>query len=428
MLFKMLLYSFVNSISYLIIFYFLLPVTLKKWQVMIHIPASVVWAAILFIGTHTLPFEYKMFFSFFVELIYMIGTIYFFTEGDVFRNFFYFWFMFEIVNSVSVIYLSLFNSQFIDILLLPDIPKARVEDFLPYYVVIIVIVFIFRPILKKLAQFTEGYVFVYRYIMAGVMVIGLAEYIARNFLNRYKGMIMSSNVRVLLSLLACVIVIYVVVWLKRKSTEQQKQMLERATILVGERYKHLVEDNRDMKKFRHEINRHTEMMKGIEDFIPYSEIKNYLKDLEQKNSVFLEISLSGNLYLDSMVERYYKILKEQGIMLETVLEPIKVDDQMAVELICIMEELFNVVLCNIRYKKWCRLSVRVKYDMLLCQLEVGYGGRLEYYRRKFLDMLGDEMIVRHQLTKTRSIAHKRNGSVLYKLEKGKGILAVMVLK
>lgn len=426
MIFNMILFSLVIAISYLVIFYFVLPVNIKKWQAIIHILITLVWAWILFVPIETMPLEYEVPFALFVELGFIIVTLYYFTEGDLLRNFFIFMITYSVTSMMGSIYLEIFNSDFVEVLMLPIVEKARLEDFVPYYIAQVVSVFLVRPIMLKIARYSDGYEFVYRYVVAALMFVYLIDYMVRKFTNAFDDQIMSFDVRAVVGVLSCCVLVYIVIWTKRKFMETQKKMLQEVTIITGEKYKEIVDNNQELKHFRHEINRHADAIKHVRSFVSYDEMGQYVASLGKVKQSFFEISFSGNLYLDAMVEKYYETLQKQGVVLETVLEPINIDDETAMELLCITEEMFLLILDNISNKKWCRYCVRVRNNMILCQMETEYNGYVEYCWYKFLDMVGDKMFVRQRLMKTRNIVNNRNGFYIYDHEKRKITLAAMI--
>lgn len=427
MSYRMLYYAAEIWICYLAIFYIIMPLAMTKREVIANLVVSAFWAVGLFIIIIYADTKVKTTIGNVWESGYLLATCYWFVQGSVCRNMVVVYALFEIINVDIYAFASFVDPAFGSVLLEPIVEEARMRDFIGVYVCVILSAFLLRPLVAWFLRKTEGHEAIFRWMLAVIImaaVIGIITQKGKYFYayDAYGWF----YVRTLFVIWMGGVVVVFVLWLKGNAMKRRSLALRRELILLEQRYENVIEKNRELSELRHEINRHMQAVREIHSFVPSGQALAYAEAIEKKNAAFLELSLSGNLYVDFMIEQIYQEFREQGIVFETVLEPLKLSEMQTLELMDIMEELFGYVKMHVRSKRWVRLSIRTHGKMLLCQLENGYDDPKEYYRQRALNYLGSGLYLRQRLAMTGQLVRERNGMELHRLEQRYMVFAVLL--
>lgn len=421
--FKILYYVVAVILSYLLLFYLVLPLNMNGRQIRWHILITCFWAFGVLSGSLYLPIHMKLLFALVWELGYVVATLYMFALGDTCKNFVVLWGLWQIINIVVQSAVALLEPDFYYIYSDVEMKNARFHDFILVYIITIITACLLRPIGIRVLKFTEQYKVIYHYCIVFLIVAGMWEYEKRIVAQIYP--FGQMDFRILLVLVMFFISMPVILRMKGKMLEQEKHAMQRELSLLEHKYEKLVSDNQDMKTFRHEISRHMQALKDAAPFVTSEQMHNYIEELENRNSGFFDLSLCGNLYIDTMLEQYYDRLKEENVLLETVLEPIELDSEQTVEIMNILEDMFEYAMTSVKHKQWCRLSIRSRGKMRLCQLEIGYHNPREYYRQRILNYIGSELYIRQRFSSTNQIIKKYNGMEMHWLEEESLVFAAI---
>jgi hypothetical protein len=361
-----------------------------------------------------------------VEAAYIYTTVYCLSEGDFFQNFFCMYLGLQATNVGTYLCFIPVDNKFIETLNLPggcaSIASWKIICYMLFNMLnMSVIKVVFGKILKKAASS----LWFCRVFFVVLQIVTWIEYAMRLWEPTQDGALWHIIIRLFMSILAVLVALYAVIRAKGKLQEREYQKSKEAAREVSLHYDKMVEMNREYHMARHEWNRQMESARNMRGYVSSAEMTDYMKQLDSQIDYFMGISLSGNLYLDILLEHNYRLLKEQGVVVEMVVEPFLLEDETLMDVVAIVEEMFQYVQDRVKDKQWCMFSFRQKKGMLLCQLEIGHSeksGKLG----AFLNQLKDRMEVRENFLSSRLIAGRRNGAMLCHLYKQPMELAVLI--
>ena len=362
--------------------------------------------------------------GFFIECTFVILQFILFSE-HLWRDFCCLYVNATVVGMLSGCTTMLCNNDVVKYVQDEEYVNENIHLLAIYLALCVIFCFLIRPLILRVFRYHEEYEPVYK--MASALMLGSAgmECVLRQK-RAYEHLYM-----LLLwgrfAMVAAVIVIYfyMMIRVKRRIDERNKKRLEKQAELNFQHYERYLEENRNLRAARHELNRYVEMTRQMKPYVASETMKEYLRELSDKNAEFMNVSLSGNIYIDTVLNEHAKKLKEQGIVFETVLEPVTLSKQTEYSMIEIQEEMFRFMNRRISSKEWCRFSIRTRKNKLLCQMEIGYSSDKEYKKRRRIDVLGNQLRVRQDFEQTQRAASQNNGALLYELEKNMIQIGVM---
>lgn len=108
------LYTFGTFFSYMLAFYFVLPLRITGRQICWHVLATAVWANVVFLMVFSLDHGFMFILAGIIEVIYLIITLHLFAEGNFYENFIVFWGTFQISDGLArIIMESLVDADFV---------------------------------------------------------------------------------------------------------------------------------------------------------------------------------------------------------------------------------------------------------------------------------------------------------------------------
>lgn len=415
---NMILLSLQISLCYLTSFYTYLSVNMRKKQVICHIMVSLVWGFVLGNLNWQMDSAIEYIWVIIIEVGYMYITTFLFTEGDFFCNVIRVILGAQTATTITTVPFFLANPQFQENYVMPgrysDLP---VFELVLYDIVIIIVVFMLRPLVVKLICEDRNRGLLYKVFFGLFQISYLYEFVLRLSEELKKGEELHVVYRLILAFLTVVIFIYIVIHSKRRSMEQQKNSLQNEKHRIAYQYEKMVEKNREMHMLRHEWNRQMELIRDALGYVPSDKLLSYVEKLDEKTRHFMMLSLSGNLYLDTVLEYHYTILEEKGIVVEMIIEPFSISESSVMDLVPVVEEMFRFVSEKAGFAAWCRFSIRQKKGKSICQMEIGNLDRKHYCFYKIMDGIGNHLWIRQSFPVTREITKKRNGATYYHFDR-----------
>ena len=333
-------------------------------------------------------------------------------------------------NSVAVTLVSVSVTAMIN----PDITtnfrnesfeNTHVVLFAVYECISVITCFAIRRVILRIYAYHQEYEPVYKLLSLIIIGNSIVECIRRqtnNYKYFYELAVLS---RFAIVVIMMVVYMYMIIHVKRKLDEATKRKLERETEQNIRNYEKYLQENQSLRAARHELNRYVEMTRQMKPYVASESMKSYLAELADKNAGFMNISLSGNIYIDTLMNQYAERLKEQEIMFETVIEPVVLEKETEYSVVEMLEELFGFMNRRIGSKEWCRFSLRTRKNKLLCQMEIGYNSDRVYRKRRLIDIFGNQLRVRQDFEQTSRTAAQRNGSLYYELNRETVQIGVM---
>ena len=189
----------------------------------------------------------------------------------------------------------------------------------------------------------------------------------------------------------------------------------------------MVSKNRELHKLKHELNKQAEMIRAVEGYVPEKVSHNIMKSMGAKlNQSLTGMSVSGNLMLDTMLEKHYRELEERGIVLETILAPVKLHPDVEDSVLMIQEEMFGYISQFEKDCAWIRYSFRVSGASAFIVMEIGLSNENHYRRQKIKNIIGDSLIVRQTFAQITPVIARRDGSMNYQLDRKNISIGVMI--
>lgn len=411
---------------YVIVFFLYSHVTMTKRQLLLFMPAVLIWTVIetYFTCMPTSQFQYIM--CNFFELSWLLPTVYMFTEC-----FSYSLIRFSIVswiaNGISVVVMNIYNHQDFIYFSEKNLNEISWKALAIFTLSVVIVVVLEYPLMRKILPYKLHLTRVYRiaagmyllFVMVDFMIeINAAEEGAYVWRGTFKG---------LTALFLVALIVFLVALVKRRSVLLRKNQLETRIDILNSEYEHIVDMNRELHKVRHELNKQAEALRAVKGYVPEDVRTNIItKAGTNVEKSFSGMTLSGNLMIDTMLDKNYKCLEEHGILFETVLEPVSFSKEKEDDIVVIQEELFAFAKKFNDDCRWQRYSIRVRNGLIFIMLEIGIENRSAYTRRKLLDMIGDKMLVRQAFVQTYSLISKNDGSIDYELGKGIARFGVMI--
>ena len=410
----MAIYAF---LLYIVTFFLYSHVNMTKRQVLLFLPAVFLWTLCetYFTCMPASPFQVVMCNLF--ELSWLLPTVYLFTDHFA-LNIIRFSVVSWIANAVSLVVVSAYNYQ--DALLfankrLNELSWVSVAIFTVSVVVVILIEY--YPI-HKLMRYKPEFDKVYNVIAVFYILFIIVDLIieikaAINGKYVWRGMFKG--------LIAGCIVVFIVllaVIIKRHGLSIQKKQLQNRITYLDEQYADVVARNRELHKVRHELNKQVEALYALKGYVPEKTRKEMINSVKDKLCNDLEgMSLTGNLMLDTLIEKHYKELKEKNILLVTVLTPVKFSKATEDDIITIQEEMFAFAKSLDYNRKWIRYSIRKRADILFIMLEICFNDDEFNRKQKIIDMIGDKLFLRQAFDQTYSLISRKDGTLNYDIAK-----------
>ena len=419
----MAIYTF---LLYTLVFFLYSHVNMTIRQVSFFVPAIFVWSLIETHFTCMPSGQFQMIMCNFFELSWLLPTVYLFTENFS-LNLIRFSIVSWIANGLSVVALSIYNHK--DYLLFSEkkLDEMSWQSMAVFTLSIIIVVILEYPLIHRILPYKPHLKKAYR-IAAGLYLIFVSiDYIIE--INAAAGgrFVWRGTFKGISALCLIAFIVFLAVMARQRNILEQKKQLTERIELLDKQYDEVVEKNRELHKVRHELNKQAEAVRAVKGYVPEKIRKDMMESITVKTGEALAgMSLSGNLMIDSLLEKYYRELSEKGIVLETVLTPVRFEKKMEDCIVMMQKEMFGFVE---RFYDNCdcvRYSIRVRNDKIFLLLEAGFRNVSAYKRQKLLDMLGERMIFRQAFGHTNSLIERLDGSLDYEIGKSGVLIGVMI--
>lgn len=219
----------------------------------------------------------------------------------------------------------LFSSSDIMMIILKG--EVNLEDFSFYYMITIIVVIIllfitafclrrYRDIFYDIINHTNPTVFlVYILFVNGLgweWSLISSEDIDTEML--YQG---ANGLKDDITGLLATVFMFVVIFMmyQRQRLNEEITLKERCIEEQAEQYEFMGRANRRSRKFRHDFNKHIEVLSDLADRKNYEELRNYIHKMAEAKENTYYIT-TGSMVADAIINRYYVKCRESGIMLK----------------------------------------------------------------------------------------------------------------
>lgn len=419
----MAIYAF---LLYTVVFFLYSKVTMTVRQVRLFIPALFVWTIMETYFTCIPSSQFQIIMCNFLELAWLLPTVYLFTESfslSLIRFSVVSW----IANGVSVFILNIYNHE--DYLLFANkrLNEMSWTSLAVFTLIVVVVVLLEYPLIKRILRYRPELVGKYRIAVCMYLIFVSIDWIIEINAAADGRFIWRGTFKGLSAICLTVFVVFLAVLAKQRSMATHRKQLETRIELLNSEYEKIVEKNRELSKVRHELNKQAEALWATKGYVPEKVRINMMEEIGDKlQKSFSGMSLSGNLMIDTLLEKLRMQFYEKDIAFETVLTPIRFSKSVEDDIVVVQEEMFSFAERFYEYCNSVRYSVRVKNEILFIIMEIGLNNAGAYKRQKLIDIIGDKMVFRQAFNRTNSMIVKHDGSIDYELGKDGVLLGVMM--
>lgn len=411
---------------YVVGFFLHMHVTMTKKQVVCFLPAIFLWslAEAYFTCLPSSPFSLIM--CNLLELSWLLPTIYLFTDHFALRLI-RFSVVSWIANSVALGVLRLYDYKEYMLFTGKHLDVVSWRAIAIFALSVSFIMIIEYPFMKLLFRYRPQLDKLYRAAIVGYLTIVVVDWIVEINAAAHGEFIMRSVIKGLSAVCIVAVIVLLAVLAKRKGLNIKKRQLEKRMDILNSKYDEVAARNRELHKVRHELNKQVEAIYAVEGYVS-EEVRAEMTEsvLMQRQQLLEGISLSGNLMIDTMLEKHYKELSDNNILLETVLTPVALSKEAEDDILMVQEEMFGYNNRFLKNCEWVRYSIRLKGRSAFILMEMGFKNKKLYNKQRFVDLIGDRMIFRQAFSQTYSIAAKQNGCLDYKLNEDDMEIGVML--
>lgn len=224
-----------------------------------------------------------------------------------------------------------------------------------------------------------------------------------------------------------ILIIWMLVWVRHQSLKLQKIQLQNRMDTLNRQYEEVAARNRELYFVRHELGKQAEAMRRVGSYVPEETRKKWEKSLEEQLHCSLSgLSLSGNLMLDTLIEKKKREYAESGRILEAILMPVKIGRISEEMVAMVQDELFRYADRFRHTGGWVRYNLRFRGRMAILMMEIDIGRPIRYHRNRLLNLIGDRWIVRRAFSQTYAAAAEYDGCVDYELKREQAVIGVML--
>ena len=410
---------------YMVGFFLHMHVTMTKRQVVWFLPLSFLWLVLesYFSCLPSSPFQLIM--SNVFELSWLLPTLYLFTDHFTLRLI-RFSVISWIANGLSFLVIRLYNYREYMLFSQKKLEQVSWVTIAIFAVSVVCVMIAEYPIMQYLLKYRPELDRLYNIVAClyfGIIIMDLIIEINAAAHGEY---IMRSAIKGLVAVFLVACIVFLTTCVKQHSLRMRRRQLECRITTMNSQYDEVVARNRNLHKARHEFNKHAEALRAVKGYVPEETRKNMIETAMNTGMQFMAgMSLSGNLMLDTILEKRYRELQEKNIVFETVITPIRFSKDVEDVIVMVQEETFEYAKRFMDDCKWIRFSVRIRGKVTFILFEMGLDDKKMYNRQRFVDMIGDRMIFRQAFSETYSIIARYNGCVDYNVHKSGMEIGVM---
>ena len=303
-----------------------------------------------------------------------------------------------------------------------DYSRLSNIDIFLYDVIYLIIMLLYKPLILKLTVDIERR----RPIYCILTILFLMESVM-DVMMRRDGMATEQRIlmRNLISILVLALLILVIVVSYRKAKQLEGKRILAEQKVLADSYQDLWKENQKLHFVKHEVARHMREMRSMKEQMPQKDWEQYLTEVKQEMGDVISIPCTGNIGIDALMMQQYKKAEAEGIILESVLEPLEESFAEEHVIMMMLSEMFTYAFRRKNQPSYVRCCLRRQCGRYLLSMEIGLTKR-GFYRQKLIDQIGDELIVRQALLQTRYLVAVGNGGWYYRLKKNKMHILVMV--
>ena len=418
---KGLLISF-NIISIiLVVNYIYLPLRIPLKWIPVHMAACISGGYLLtMISFHRIQL-YDVGLGAIIEYTIIFGLM-IFCEGNVFRNF-----MCQILVitfpqlTILVIYKATAFAP-LNVAYQEEYSYLSNTDIFIYNLIFLGIMLLYKPLILKLMVDTERrrpvyFILTMLFLLESVMDVMM----------RRDGMAIEQRImtRVLFIILVLALLFLAIAVSYRKAKQLEGQRILAEQKVLADSYQDLWKENQKLHFVKHEVARHMREMRSMKEQMPQKDWEQYLTEVKQEMGDVISIPCTGNIGIDALMMQQYMKAEAEGIILESVLEPLEESFAEEHVIMMMLSEMFTYAFRRKNHPSYVRCCLRRQCGRYLLSMEIGLTKR-GFYRQKLIDQIGDELIVRQALLQTRYLVAVGNGGWYYRLKKNKMHILVMV--
>lgn len=405
----------------LVVNYIYLPLRVPIKWIPVHMAACITYGYLLtMISFHRIQL-YDVGIGAIIEYAIIFGLL-LFCEGYIFRNF-----MCEVLViimtqlTILVIYKTTAFAP-LNVAFQEEYAHLSNSDIFIYNLVFLIIMLLYKPLILKMVVDTERRRPVY-FVLA---VMFLIESVM-DVMMRRDGVAVQQRIqsRVLINILVVALMVLTIAISYRKAKQLEGQRILAEQKVLADSYQDLWKENQKLHFVKHEVARHMREMRSMKEQMPQKDWEQYLTEVKQEMGDVISIPCTGNIGIDALMMQQYKKAEAEGIILESVLEPLEESFAEEHVIMMMLSEMFTYAFRRKNHPSYVRCCLRRQCGRYLLSMEIGLTKR-GFYRQKLIDQIGDELIVRQALLQTRYLVAVGNGGWYYRLKKNKMHILVMV--
>ncbi len=412
--------------QYILTFFLYLGVTLKEKQVKWFILAAGIYAVIetrLII----MPGSGRQFLlSSICEIVWLNASYYLFMENfvsGVIRSSMVSW----IANALSFLILKLVDPEGYVLLSAKQLNEVSWKSTAVFCIGVAGGIILQYPVMKRLFRYRPRLQKLYTVIGVSYFLFIGSQLVVGYQSAEEGGYAGKVFVKLCAAAVIIMLLVWMLVWIRHQSLKLQRQQLQNRMDMLDRQYRDVAERNRKLYRVRHELGKQMEAMRNARGYISEGTREKWMNSLEEElHGSLAGLSLSGNLMLDTLIEKKKREFAERSMVLETILEPVRLGRKSEEIVAMVQEEMFHYADRFRHAGGWARYNLRFHGRMVILMLEIDIGHAGQYRRNWFLNLIGDRWAIRRAFAQAYAAAAEYDGCVDYELKREQAVIGVML--
>lgn len=407
-------------------FFLHMHVTMTKRQVVFFIPAIFVWTLMETYFTCLPSSTFQIIMCNAAELLWLLPTIYLFTDHfslSLIRFSVISW----IANGFSLLVLKAYDYEEYVLFSGKILNEISWDSVAVFALSVVTILILEYPVMQYLMGYRARYDRIYKAAAVLYLCVIVGDWIIEINAASEGQFIMRGAAKATAAVFLTAFIVLLVILIKQQNILIQKRQLESRIKTLNSQYEEVVARNRELHRVRHELNKQAEALRALSGYVPEMIRRNIMRSVVGRiDSSLAGMSLSGNMMLDTLLDRHCRELEQKGILLETVMVPMQFEKDVEDDIVIVQEEMFRYAYRFEGGCKWIRYSVRLRGLSAFIMIEIGFADKGLYKRQRLLNVIGDKLIFRQAFCETYMLLARHDGSISYELNKDGVVIGVML--
>lgn len=418
------------SLNFISCFFGVLSLKMTKKQMYAGIVLTIGWGYILAILSWYMESDSVFLVSMIVEIGYMVIAILLFAKGNFWYNCFSVMVVSWILNFINLGIFSILDFQTVKNMYQTTGGYLKVEV---WYMVLMGVsnVPFALPVGQLVKRFVkedgsfEGF---YRFFMLAFVVENVFQGIFQiKNAGKYEWFYEHHDTIYYLYAVVCLLLFYLAyLYTNKRNLRYQEDKMLSVLALAKQQYESSVEKNKEYHMLRHEWNRQVGLLMKKDGFVSQNTMQGMILNVRNDIKNAAMTPYSGNVYLDMVLEQHTRKFCESDKTLEIHIESREIHQDFAMEIAQLIDEMLSYATKYERICSWCMLGIHKKGEYWFCQLEYDHNIGKTYNLKKMMQLIGNNLIMHQRLSVGQAMVEKKDGAILYYLEKEKANLAIMI--